>query len=413
MLRSLYNPNRPTARRATMTRDKKLDALFRHKTNGVWENEVIAGFSLNAEIVAEGLAIPEIFRTGRSKITVAEITAPLDNVEGHFLVRPLAGNPERIWARKLFGSQAGSSVNIQLVLDKLQQDKPANRVQHASILATVGQSERARSLVSKLDEAKVEYALMAAEGTNVTLNFKVRGSKEQVMLCEKGSWIPPAGLINLHRQADPRVVVYTGIREESLSTVRDIFIAYRNKKAFRVFAPHLDLLDPNRAVLQEHVREVIRMAHLLAVSEDEALALAAKTSLFGDHNPFDATNEAHVEQLVKAVTVLGAQITTITFAEHGVVVMAAGKIIRHHGFRPPKAVRDTAGAGDAFLAALIYFYILTHHRVNTRAVNLRVLEAAVEQAQVVSSHKVCHLGSSSGILSEPEVERYLQKNGSR
>lgn len=388
---------------------KESNTLFQSWKGGVLHSQVIAGFSLNVEEVIEGLGIPAPFDVGRSKVTVAEVISPLGD-KGFFTVRPLQGELERFWAQRLFRSYAGSSANIESVLRQLQRNLPADRSQRASIVAAVGRGAQARSLVSELDEAGVQYALMPAEGTNVTLNLKVRSRAQQVMLCEKKRWLPPAGLVDLLRKAGPHVVVFTGVREQELAVVRDIFAAYRKKRAFRALGLHLDLLTSDRRDLKEHVRATIRDVELLALSQDEALALVADTHLFDEHL-FDPTNEDDVRKLVQAVAALGAKINSVTFAEHGAVVMAGDTIIRRQGLRPPKAVRDTAGAGDAFLAALIYYYVLKKNHRDNKHVNISVLQRAIDRAQVVAVHKICHLGSASGIPSEDEVEKFLRKKG--
>lgn len=393
-----------------MSRKDRLAALFQQWTSGVLTCDVIAGLSLNVEEVVEAPRIPTLFDLGKSKITVAEITVPL-GLEGWFAARQFGSEkddaPEKFWAKRLFQSYAGSSANIQSVIRQLKRD--SDSTSQVGIIATIGKGNQSRSLVAALDHANAQYALMSAEGTNVTVSLKANRGNSQVMICEKNGYTPPPRLLNLLRQADPRAAVFTGVRSQDISLVRGVFAAYHNKRAVRVFSPHVDLLaDETR---RAELREVIRGTNILALSEEEALALVASGGHFGADRPFDRKDPEHVEQLAHAVAAFGAQISAITMAEYGVVVIAGSTIIRHYGMRPPRGLRDQAGAGDAFLAALIYYYVLTN-RLNNRRVNLKALERAIQRAVVVAAHKVSHIGSSSGIPSAVEVEKFLmKKNG--
>ena len=391
-------------------REKRFTALFRDWTPGVFSCEVLAGFSLNSEtLVRVRGEIPRELDVGFSKVTVEKVTRALQR-EGGFKIWLAGANPEqdepiRFWGGRLFESSAGSSSNIESVIRQLQRDRLAQHQQRVGILATIGQGAQADELSSLLEQHRVERALMAADGTNATLSLK--SSRRQVMACEKRAYVPPPGLVDFIRhEADPKAGVFTGIRLQDFHLVQEIFWAFRNKRMFRVFGPHLDLLfQANRdSGLKNRLRAMIKELEILALSQDEALALVADLNLFGAHREFDPTNKDHIEQLVGAIAGLGAKITSVTLAEHGVAVMAGGTMYRHNGYKPPKGVRDTAGAGDAFLAALVYFYVLQNRWVNKTSVNVKTLMRAIQCAQFVAAHKVSHYGSSSGIPSERAIK---------
>ncbi len=371
--------------------------------------EILAGFSVNIERMLRIPRIPAPLDIGQSKILAEEITALLSSEGGpRFRVvtqTNSATSSLEITGQLLCELLAGSSGNIQRTVTQLQSDsKNALRV---GIVATVGGGEKADSLVEALNHESSVYALMKADGTNVTLNLQDR-EKKQVLVCRKEQYKPPIpGLVRFFRKAKPRAVLFTAIRDIELEIVENVFSLYEKRRVLRVFGPHISLL--RQAEGRSKARRVAKSADILALSEEEALAFVEGSDLF--EGGFDRDSEEEMRRLALAVAAYGTRITLVTFAERGVIVVADGSIYRQLSYPPPGGVKDKAGAGDSFLGAFVYYLLARpgNARGTPRAVTVKSITYAAKRAAVVSAHAVAHYGASNGIPTAREVERYLAK----
>lgn len=120
------------------------------------------------------------------------------------------------------------------------------------------------------------------------------------------------------------------------------FLKHTRPNALRIFDVNLRHSFFTAAMLQDS----LRLASIVKLNSDELSTVASMLSL----------EESEEESIGKRLlAIFDARLIAITRGENGSLLVTDKETINHPGFRVQ--VKDTIGAGDAFTAALVHFYL--------------------------------------------------------
>lgn len=374
-----------------MRKNSKAPDPFFFKTDKVLKCQVLLVGGVNIQRNVEVEVSPQEFGEMGEKVVVPQITCPLED-DGLYQITLPGGRQLELWGRRLEQFPAGGAANTAIALMKL-----GDRMVLPSIVAAVGGGNQGRALTTALVREGVELGLVRGAGTNFTMAVQGKnGSGRTVLLCEKNSYVPPAGLVKYLSQARPAAVGLISIRPDDFALADQIVATFGRRKTFIGINPHADLL--NRQDLRERLLRLLVQVEYLQVNRREAALLLGK--------PIDNP----VAAVVELAATTGAALVVITLDEQGVV---AAKRVRGKVLPPyfqlaydTKAV-DTAGAGDVFFATLLYYLEFYRSRGGRSGV---ILERALDMAAFVAAKKVAHRGPTIGIPTNERREAHLWKN---
>lgn len=269
---------------------------------------------------------------------------------------------------------AGSSVNTAFVLKKLG-------FWDVGVIAPIGRGRQGRSLKLALESEGIRFGLFPSDGTAFTLSVYDAGSDKTTLFCEKRPYGCTPGFVTELARFRPKLFVATSVKPGDLSLVEALFRRLP-QEVIRVFVPHPELLKhPN---LRGRLCALIAQANLVQINEREACLLMDK--------------DAFVPDDIFRVAELGARRTVVTFGALGAAAVSDGQMYRQEPFGVD--AKDTSGAGDAHLTALLYHLWLQEEWSTD-------LSHALRFAGWVAASKVAHIGPWSGIPAQEERVRKL------
>ena len=133
----------------------------------------------------------------------------------------------------------------------------------------------------------------------------------------------------------------------------------------------------------ERMKRIYARSEVLIVNREEAASITG-----GNHDDYhDLLNRMHA---------LGPKIAVITDGPNGAVASDQNQILTMPLYPDPKPPLERTGAGDAFASTFVAALI----KGNTIA-------GALQWAPINSMSVVQHIGAQEGLLSEPELEKFL------
>lgn len=170
--------------------------------------------------------------------------------------------------------------------------------------------------------------------------------------------------------------------------------AAKEKGALLSYDPNLrPLLWPNEAVIRETVPKYFQFAHIIKIAEDEV------TFLFGECN----------DTIIRSIFSSNTKLILVTFGKDGVVAYTPNHKVPLKGFNVETV--DTTGAGDAFMAGVLYQLLaqeITLQTIDTflaKEANLHdLLRFANANAALTTTKK----GAFSALPSLTEVQNLLE-----
>ena len=341
--------------------------------------DALIGFSANVELVGQaelphslGGCVP------REKNTVRGVQS-LINESGQSVcdvVTESGGSLRLVFQNTSNRLPAGGSINVAFTLRNLG-------VENIRVVAPFGRGRDGQFLFGSLQEREVFVTRLPAEGTALTVNVR-DGRGASTLFCEKPGYTLTQEAIKEIRQCRTRLAVATSVKPADLPAVVALFEGDAAKK---VFMPNATLLVDQKR--RGQVLEIIRQSDLVQVNHREAGLLLG--------SPF------HRREIGK-IAELGAKMTVVTLGREGSIMMTQGEVVDTSVF--PAIEKDTSGAGDTHLAALLYYLWLDPKGgLSTRG--------ALQMAGWMAAKKVEHEGPWSGTPSVEEREDMLQQWGYR
>ena len=133
----------------------------------------------------------------------------------------------------------------------------------------------------------------------------------------------------------------------------------------------------------EKLAAIYKRAHIVFMNREEAMEVTGRG--------YDS-----IKDLADGLHELGCKIVVITDGPNGAYASEDGKVIRMPNYPDPAPPYDRTGAGDAFASTV------------TAALAMgESLETALTWAPINSMSVVQKLGAQAGLLTKPELEKYL------
>jgi fructokinase len=144
----------------------------------------------------------------------------------------------------------------------------------------------------------------------------------------------------LARAARARAIVFGTLAQRSAVTRATIERLWKVSAHHALMVFDVNLRPPHEDV--EIVRDSLAMADVVKLSEAELTKLAGW---------FGWSTDSEQEMMQGLATSFGCSVVCVTRGSRGAALLHDGEFTEHFGF--PAEVRDTVGAGDAFLAVLL------------------------------------------------------------
>lgn len=326
---------------------------------------VIVGASVNEEIACQNGQVTE----GEEEIisgeknVIREMTSfSLNPGVEDFEITTFSGKKIRVCGNNVQRIPAGSSLNTAFVLKELSVDSVA-------VIAPIGTGKTGESLALAMQAKGFETLLCRREGTARTLNIRHLNG-ESTLFLEKPPYTVGSDTQAIIQQAQPRIVMATGVKSMDMLLVQELF---KKTGVIKIFNPSSELLAD--AKLRNEWQSLVAGSDLLQVNLIEAGKILGRK--------FDKAED------IFEIADLGANITIVTMREKGAILLEQGKKapITQAGF--PVVSKDESGTGDAHLAAFVYY-----HYLNMRNAPI---EICLAMASWIASEKAASIGPWSGI----------------
>ncbi len=330
--------------------------------------------STNAEcsISPNGTVIPDHF-AGR-KLSPDEITLSQEGIRTKFAVR-LDDVHLDFTAENCGFNAAGSSVNI--AVGAIKSGLPAGIVtaihdDHNGFMLRQALTEKGIGVhsIPRSSYTPISLSVINERGDATGFNFK------------------PSYDLNIPTMLDAlngvsaQCVVATGVRPHELDFVHTLFEQRRVDQEFNVLTPNPTAYDPS---LRNKLNALLRVTDILSVNEEEARLLLGKKE-----NPHDA---------LEAISRMGPKVVALTMDKEGAAFayFRNGTTEIRHQPALPTVVRDTTGAGDAFLLGMLFGLLngMSH-------------EIAMLLGSFVASRNISVVGSNVGLPDLWEIQEFLQ-----
>jgi ribokinase len=251
----------------------------------------------------------------------------------------------------------------------------------SAFATNVGGDQAGRDMIAALEKEKVDHRFVRINpGKKSNYHYVLWYKEERTILIkhEEYDYHWPS----LAPKEIPRWVYFSSISQHAMS--------YHDKVADWLEAnPHVKLaFQPGTFQMEagtERLKRIYARTEVLILNREEAVLVSG-----GDyHNLYDLLDRLHA---------LGARIAVITDGPDGAYASEAGKRWKmplYPDIAPPV---ERTGAGDAFASTLVAALA----KGNT-------LEGALQWAPINSMSVVQKVGAQAGLLTEPQLNEYLQK----
>jgi fructokinase len=144
----------------------------------------------------------------------------------------------------------------------------------------------------------------------------------------------------LARAARARAIVFGSLAQRNTTTRATIERLWKVAAHRALMVCDVNLRPPHDEL--EVIRASLGMADVVKLSDAELIGLTAKFG-WGDRDEH--------EMMQGLATMFGCSVVCVTRGSRGAALLHDGELTEHPGF--PAEVRDTVGAGDAFLAVML------------------------------------------------------------
>lgn len=245
---------------------------------------------------------------------------------------------EMLWDRLPGGSKPGGApMNVALHLKKFGYSP--------WFASRVGDDEAGRELVSFLKQKGIKTGLVQRGKTLPTSEVLVQFSQDGTpayQICEPVAWDNIAWTRKLAEKAEKAGIIIYGTLAARNEITRQTLLKILDTNAFRIL--DVNLRPPYHR--QDIVEQLLSKCDFLKMSIDEMQVISKwlKLTWYDD------------EKKARAITRhYGLSGLCVTRGEHGAALLTGDhRWVEHSGYRV--TVADTVGAGDAFLAGLIYSF---------------------------------------------------------
>jgi fructokinase len=242
---------------------------------------------------------------------------------------------ELLWDMLPTGKKPGGApVNVAVHLKRLG----LNPV----VVSRVGNDRQGTELSEFLDESGLDTQLISVDDKLPTSEVLVHLDDEKnatYEICEPVAWDNILPSKRLEKKAARSDLIVFGSLAQRNPTTRDTLIHLLNTtNATRLL--DVNLRPPHNA--PELVQELLLLADFVKLNDSELQQIALWNQVFG--------NEEYVMRWLASF--YNCSVVCVTRGAKGAALLINDKLYEHPGFKV-EAV-DTVGAGDAFLAALIY-----------------------------------------------------------
>lgn len=249
----------------------------------------------------------------------------------------------------------------------------------ASLMAWVGSDLVGKEAIDHLASEKVATNAMVTEQDKLTSYWYVlRYGADRTMLVKSEKYA--------YEWHDPKTApdwIYLSYIGEDSWPLHEALVDYlnRNPEVKLAFQPGTFHFKWGK----EKLADIYRRSNIVVMNREEAA---------------DVTGASHddVKQLCDALHELGPENVVITDGPHGSYASFDSKVVTIPNYPDPAKPLDRTGAGDAFASTIVSALALG-----------KSMEEALTWAPINSMSVVQKLGAQAGLLTLPEIERFLQE----
>lgn len=249
----------------------------------------------------------------------------------------------------------------------------------SGLMTYLGDDQAGRESLTYLSSQKVDtHTVSVQTGMKTNYHFALKYDDDRTILIKYEdydySWQEPAQVPNW---------IYLSMLSESSWELHEDLLGYleRHPDIKLAFQPGVFHFKWGKAKLTD----VYKRSCIVVMNKEEA------QDLVGDSGE-------SMTGLLKSVSKLGPEIVVVTDGVNGSYVMNDGKAYKMPNYPDPAKPYDRTGAGDAFASTLVAALAIG-----------KSIETAITWAPINSMSVVQKLGAQEGLLSQSEIERYLEK----
>ena len=244
---------------------------------------------------------------------------------------------EMLWDRLPSGSKPGGApMNVALHLKRFGLSP--------WFASRVGDDDAGTELIAFLKKNKLKTGLIQRGKTlptgEVQVNLDTKGNASY-LICEPVAWDNIPFTQKLAQKASEMSVFVFGSLAARNEITRNTLLQLLNTSAYRILDVNLRPPFLNR----ETVELLLSKSDFVKINHDELEVISGWHKL---------TWHSEADKALEIANHYGLSGICVTRGDKGAALLAGGKWIENDGFRVE--VADTVGAGDAFLAALIYAF---------------------------------------------------------
>lgn len=248
-----------------------------------------------------------------------------------------------------------------------------------AFISWTGKDRHGEECIEALKNENVDTAMITREeGKKTNYHYVLSYEAERTILVRHEHFT-----YTLPDIPDDTEWLYVSSVGESAETLHDDIAAWakKHKKTNLVFQPGTFQMKLG----YEQLRELYRNTRLFVCNKQEAQRILK-------------TKETDIRKLLEEMRSRGPDIVSITDGPNGAYAYDGDKIFfvpQYPDIAPPK---ERTGAGDAYTSTLAAFLAKGH-----------TLKDALLRAPINAMSVVQHIGAQKGLLTEKEIETYLEK----
>jgi ribokinase len=293
-------------------------------------------------------------------------------------------NEQGKWLAMRFGMKlpfAGAET-VQAVGNAANAAVSFARLGLGSAFATnVGGDQEGRDMVAALQREKVYHGLVHINADmKSNIHYVLRMGAERTILVKHEDY--PYHWPHIRPNEEPRWVYFSSISEKALPYHEEVVDWLdENPEIKLAFQPGTFQMEAGA----ERLKRIYQRSEILFLNREEAVLVGG-----GDWN--------NVHDLMDKLHALGPKIVVVTDGPNGAYASDGSQRLKMPLYPDPGPPVDRTGAGDAFAST----FVAALAKGNT-------IEGAMQWAPINSMSVVQKLGAQAGLLSEKELERYLEQ----
>lgn len=251
----------------------------------------------------------------------------------------------------------------------------------SAFATNVGGDQEGRDMIADLQREKVYHGLVHVNADmKSNVHYVLRLGAERTILVKHENY--PYHWPHIRPSEEPRWVYFSSISEKALP-YHDQVVDWldKNPDIKLAFQPGTFQMEAGA----ERLKRLYQRTELLVLNREEAVTVGG-----GDwHNIHDLMDKLHA---------LGPKIVVVTDGPSGAYASDGQQRLKMPLYPDPGPPVDRTGAGDAFAST----FVAALAKGNT-------IEGALQWAPINSMNVVQKLGAQAGLLSEDEIEKYLEQ----